>query len=133
MQRIRLLFLLLVLGGLCAFVLPVRDGRPMFSFAEARSRVAGVASGFRGAGGGAPAVDEGVRRVFKWKDRHGVWHYSNRRPADHPEAKEVRIPITWAKGSGSAASPRGSEAREKKGPKERMDPELEQLLNEGKR
>ena len=137
MRRIRLLLLVLVLGAVCAFVLPARDGRPLFSFSGAKAKASRLASGFRESrsGGGGARADEGMRTVYKWKDRHGVWHYGNRRPADHPEAREVRLPISWVRGDGGSkpsSSPEVGHARQA-GPKEKADPELEALMDEANR
>lgn len=129
MQRIRLALLVLALGGACAFLVPVRDGRPALSFDGARARAAGLASGFRASGRGGPAPDGGMRRVYKWKDQHGVVHYSNRKPADHPEARQVRLPISWVQAGGDASPPK-SEGAGRARPKESVDPELEKLMNE---
>ncbi len=99
MKKIRLLLLLLALAGVSAFVAPARDGRPLLDFRRVRGEVARLA-------GSAPSArpGQGKRTVYKWKE-DGTWHYSNVRPADHPEAEEVRAEVSWVEeGKGARAS-----------------------------
>jgi hypothetical protein len=141
MRRLRIVLLLAVLGGLLAFHLPGSDGRPRFSFAELKR---GVTDGFRAAPEGAPAEGGRAGKVYKWRGADGTWHYGNVRPADHPEAVEVRGDVSWAKGSGAAPEteeagggeePRSAaellrESRRLKERTESRDAELEKLMKE---
>ncbi len=93
MRNLRFVLSLLVLGVLVAFFAPVRDGGPMLTYAGVKGFVAGA---FRG----SPTEEGGT--MYKWKSEDGSWHYSNVRPADHPEAQVVSGgDVSWAKGSGA--------------------------------
>ncbi|HEX2095081.1 MAG TPA: DUF4124 domain-containing protein [Longimicrobiaceae bacterium] len=99
MRRLRITLLLAVLGGLLAFYLPGSNGRPRFGPTGIKREVMDL---LRVDPGGAPGEAGGSGTVYKWRGADGTWHYSNVRPADHPEAVEVRGDVSWVKGSGAA-------------------------------
>lgn len=137
MQRLRLLLLTAVAAGLALFFLPADGGRPLLSVAGVKARLAGLRDA------ASPREDGGaVRTIYRWRGEDGTWHYSNVRPADRPEAEEVRVPVSTVRGSGVAVEepaapgePRSAgellrQSRELEGKARARNDELERLMRE---
>lgn len=105
-RSLRIAVLLAVAAGLALFVLPVKDGRPLLSPSELKGRAAGLA-----AEPGGSTSPGGERTLYRWRGEDGTWHYSNVRPADHPEAEEVRTGVSWVEGGEGAGGEEETRAK----------------------
>lgn len=137
MRALRLPLLVLVAVGL-AFHAPVQDGRSLLTLSGLKARLAGP-GGAADAAPSAAGAERGERIVYKWRGEDGSWRYSNVRPADHPEAQEVRASVSWVEGAPEAPAPEGRPrtARElleaskgARGKAEERNAQMEELMRE---
>ena len=100
--------LALVMGVILAVLvtLPVKDGKPFFSIDDLKAILSGEKPGMRvpdvNLGGDVGSANESGGNAYRWQDKDGKWHFSDRQPEG--TAEEITLTKAQTVSSNVAAS-----------------------------